>query len=114
MSKIEDFAFYGASGRKYIFQVYPIGTKFNNIGGVYIFTRRMNNYGGGVTHNILYVGQTISLMRRITSAHPKWYPALRNGMNCTCVYSVLNDSERNTIENDLIVKYQPPFNMRIQ
>ena len=59
MSKIEDFAFYGASGKQYIFQVYPIGTEFKDIGGVYIFTRREINSRGGVTHNLCTLGKRI-------------------------------------------------------
>lgn len=110
MAKIEDFAFYGASENKYIFQVYPIGTEFKDVGGVYIFTRREVNSGGNVMHNLLYIGQTNSLPGRITRLHHKWEGIVRNGGNCVCVYSELNRPNRNTIENDLIRKYQPAFN----
>ena len=110
MAKIEDFAFYGATGNRYIFQVYPIGTEFKDIGGVYIFTRREINTRDGVLHNLLYIGQTISLPIRLTRLHHKWEGVLRNRGNCVCVYSESNDSDRNRIENDLIRKYQPPLN----
>ena len=113
MSKIEDFAFYGASGGQYIFQVYPIGTEFKDIGAVYIFTRREINSRGGVIHNLLYIGRSNSLPRRLTSLHHKWEGVLRNRGNCVCVYSESNDSDRNRIEDDLIRKYLPPLNMRI-
>ena len=110
MTKIEDFAFYGTSGHQYIFQVYPIGTEFKDIGGVYIFTRREMNSNGNVMHNLLYIGQTNSLPDRITRFHHKWEGIVRNGGNCVCVYSELNHPNRNTIENDLIHNYQPPLN----
>lgn len=113
MSKIEDFAFYGASQSQYIFQVYPIGTEFKDIGGVYIFTRREINSRGEITHNLLYIGKSNSLPRRLTRLHHKWDAVLRNHGNCVCVYSASNDSDRNRIENDLIRKYQPPLNVEI-
>ena len=114
MAKIEDFAFYGASGKQYIFQVYPIGTEFKDIGGVYIFTRREINSRGDVTHNLLYIGRTNSLPGRLTRLHHKWEAVLRNRGNCVCIYSELNDRERNRIENDLIQKYLPPLNKRFE
>ena len=110
VKKIEDFAFYGASGDQYIFQVYPIRTEFKDVGGVYIFTRREINPRGNVTHNLLYIGQTNSLPDRLTRLHDKWEGILRNRGNCVCVYSELYYPNRNTIENDLIHKYQPPLN----
>ena len=110
MAKIEDFAFYGATGNKYIFQVYPIGTEFKDIGGVYIFTRRELDYRGGATHNLLYIGQTNSFPGRLTRLHHKWEGVLRNQGNCICIYLEVNDWERNTIEDDLIRKYLPPLN----
>lgn len=113
MLKIEDFAFYGASSRKYIFQVYPIGTKFKDIGGVYIFTRREINQRSEVTQQLLYIGRSNSFMARLaTGYHHKWHDILRNGCNCLCVYSEPNELDRNRIEEDLIVKYHPPFNER--
>ena len=110
MSKIEDFAFYGPTGQKYIFQVYPIGTEFRDIGGVYIFTRREINARGVVTHHLLYIGQTKSFTRRLTRLHDKWDSVIRNRGNCVCVYSELNDGKRNLIEGNLIRKYKPPLN----
>ena len=113
MSKIEDFAFYGASGGPYIFQVYPIGTEFREIGGVYIFTRREINASGGVVHHLLYIGQSVSFPRRLTRLHEKWEGVLRNRGNCVCVYSESDAWTRNSIETDLTQKYQPPLNTRI-
>ena len=113
MSKIEDFAFYGASGHQYIFQVYPLGTEFKDIGGVYIFTRREINSQDSVTHNLLYIGRSISLPRRLMK-HDKWNAVLRNGGNCVCVYSEPNDKDRNRIESDLISKYLPPLNRMLK
>ena len=113
MSKIEDFAFFGVSGRQYIFQVYPIGTEFKDVGGVYIFTKREINSNDGVTHNLLYIGRSNSLPGRLTRLHHKWDAVLRNSGNCVCIYSEANDSDRNRIEEDLIRRYLPPLNKRI-
>lgn len=109
MFKIEDFAFYDASGNQYIFQVYPIGTEFKDIGGVYIFTRREIHSQDSVTHNILYIGHSISFPRRLMM-HQRLNAVLRNGGNCVCVYSEPNDMDRKRIESDLISKYLPPLN----
>lgn len=110
MSKIEDFAFYGVSGHQYIFQVYPIETEFKDIGGIYIFTRREINARGSVMHNLLYIGQTLSLPIRLNRLHHKWEGVLRNRGNCVCVYSEQNNRNRDKIESDLICKYDPPLN----
>ncbi len=113
MSKIEDFAFFGASGQKYIFHVYPIGTEFIDIGGVYIFTKRDINIKGEVTHNLLYIGQTNSFPGRLMRMHHKWESVLRNQGNCVCIYSEADNWDRNNIEDDLIHKYLPPLNKRL-
>ena len=94
MAKIEDFAFFGASGKQYIFQVYPIGTEFKDIGAVYIFTKREINSRGDITHNLFYIGRTNSLPDRLTRLHHKWEAVLRNGGNCVSVYQELDDGER--------------------
>ena len=62
MSKIEDFVFYGVSGHQYIFQVYPIGTEFKDIGGVYISTRREINSLGGVAHKMIGIETELKMI----------------------------------------------------
>ena len=47
MPKITKVEFQGASGRKHIFEVYTLGTEtFNDVGGVYIFTKESFNQHG--------------------------------------------------------------------
>jgi len=75
----------GASGRKYAFLVYPWGTPFKALGGVYAVTRGTANQSGGQTHTIVYVGQTGDLSERFDDHH-KAACFGRNKANCMCAY----------------------------
>ena len=94
------------SGNPYNFGVHPTGTKFNNVGGVYAFTKE-NSDG---THKVLYVGETESFRDRpLGWGHHKWGEATRMGITRICV---LQTSNRVFIQNKLIEAYQPPLNER--
>ena len=111
MPKIANVEFQGASGRKYIFEAYPLPAEtFNDVGGVYIFTREARNQHGDVKYYPLYIGQTISFRRRITQNHNKWPCAVVNGVNRLCVLVEENTFSRRAIELDLLSKYSTPCN----
>ena len=99
----------GASGKKYAFLVYPWGTTFKPIGGVYAVTRATSNQSGGETHTIVYVGQTGDLSERF-DAHHKASCFSRNSANRICVHVESNEKTRLTTESDLIAAYNPPCN----
>ncbi len=40
MAKISDATFVGTSGEKYRFEVFSTESKFENVGAVYVFTKR--------------------------------------------------------------------------
>ena len=106
MSKIEDFIFYGKSGTSYEFEVYPIGTKFNVVSGVYIYTKRhIDPQNNKIVHTLLYIGETDSFKRRI---HEDDYGGkrctLRNNPDCICV-RLESESNRSDVEQDLIDNY---------
>ena len=99
----------GASGKKYAFLVYPLGTTFKPLGGVYAVTRAAANPSGGQTHSIVYIGQTGDLSERF-DAHHKGECFGRRGGTHMCVQVEGNERVRLAIESDLIANYNPPCN----
>ena len=106
--------FYGASGSRYVFNVYPLSTKFHDVGGVYIFTRRFVDQQGVVKFQPLYIGQTRSFANRLSATHEAWSAAVVNGFNMICVYIDVNESSRRSSERDLLNNYNTPYNMQHQ
>ena len=110
MPKITNVEFQGASGRKHIFEVYTLGTEtFNDVGGVYIFTKESLNQHGEKKYHPLYIGQTNSFKDRLTN-HEKWPCAVQNNVNCLCILAKENIFSRRAIELDLLSKYNTPCN----
>ncbi len=108
MSKVEDFTFYDKNGTSYEFEVYPAGTTFNSVAGVYIFTKRWINQRRQVVHTLIYVGETQSFKDRpLDNGHPKWQDARKKGFSHICVYPTNNHV---AIQNRLIAKYNPSLN----
>lgn len=111
MAKIEDVIFEGDSGKRYDFIAYTADTTFNDVGAVYIFTKRNLYSDGSYKYTSLYVGQTSSLQDRIPS-HEKWPCARKYGVNSICIRLDANVSSRLAIEEDLINwgNSRPPCN----
>ena len=57
VTAVEHHTFYDLSGNQHLFEVYPVGSTFYNVGGVYMFTKR-NSDG---THTVLYIGENVCL-----------------------------------------------------
>ncbi len=111
MGKITDIVFQGASGRKYKFETYTLGTEtFSEVGGVYIFTKDTHEQHGGRRYFPLYIGQTRSFKDRLTNSHENWPCAVQNGANCLCVLVEENSFSRRAIELDLLSRYNTPCN----
>ena len=93
MAVIEkNITFVGASKKRYSFTAYTTDTSFNDVGAVYIFTRRVwedNTY----KYVFLYVGETEELGTRIRN-HEKWDCVNRHNCNSICVHREENSSER--------------------
>jgi hypothetical protein len=101
--------FVGKSGRNYTFYIYPLNTTFKAVGGVYVFTKAVQNAAGGLNHDVIYVGQTEDLSSRFTDHH-KQSCIDRNGANRICVRSEVDETVRLAIERDLVDHYNPPCN----
>jgi hypothetical protein len=69
MAKLASIEFAGQSGTKYSFNVYPIDTNFNSIGGVYCFSKRTLNNEGTGSHSIFYIGITNDFSVRFNDHH---------------------------------------------
>jgi hypothetical protein len=108
MGKIADATFKGKTG-SYKFEVYSADTSFNDVGAVYIFTKRTVGSDGKGTHEFLYIGQTESLRDRIPN-HEKWECATFNGVNCICVHRDDSETSRLDKESDLIAGNSTPCN----
>lgn len=112
MSKIEDVTLSDNIGNEYTFEVYPKESRFDDVAGVYAFTRRSANQYG-VWHKILYMGETGSLKRRqLHSYHHKLGLAQRRRMTHICVLQTrgLGKSERQKLQENLIAEYDPCLN----
>ena len=108
MAKLASVVFAGKSGSNYSFDAYTLDTIFQNVGVVYIFTKRTIKEGTG-DHERIYIGQTGELKNRIEN-HEKWDCFEFNGANCICVHMDAIEDSRLHIETDLIQNYDPPCN----
>lgn len=94
----------GSSGMSYSFSVYPWGTEFQPVGGVYLVLRAAE----GRT-DVVYVGQTGDLSDRFDNHH-KLYCFERNGKTHIAVMAEGVEARRLRIEQDLIRNYNPSCN----
>jgi len=91
------------------FHVYGPGTSWNNVGGIYIFTR-LNAQGLWLP---LYVGKTESFADRLPN-HERWQEAMRRGATHIHAKAVRQAASRDQLERDLIQAYQPPLNDQLK
>ena len=99
----------GSSGKKHKFSVYPYNSEWNEVGAVYVVTKRTAKPNGSGTHKFLYVGQTDNLKER-HSAHHKATCFSRNGANSLCVLTESSKKKRLSIEADLLDAHNWPCN----
>ena len=97
--------FTGASGKQYVFNVYPASTSFIDAGAVYIFA----SYNPLRNYLVAYISETGSMQDRIPG-HEKRDCAKEYGADSICVLWENSLSSRLAIEHDLIEAYNPPCN----
>ena len=108
MAKVGTMQWTGASGREYPFDIYEIGSRFQAVGAVYIFSKvAPGGEGGG--HTPIGVGQTESLAERFDRHHLNTC-AMEHGANRICVHPEEDDDARLAIERDLRLKWRAPCN----
>lgn len=96
----------GQSGTTYDFEVYPWGTTFNPVGGLYlVLKKQIANY------SILYIGQTGDLSERFDNHHQA--PCFnRNGKTHVAVRGEGSEQKRLAIETDLIRNNKTSCNLQ--
>lgn len=99
----------GYEGRTFQFEAHPIGTAFNQIGGVYIFCKPAPNGNW----DAIYVGETGDFNERLNAAlqrHQAWPLCRMHGATHICVMVVGGHQARLNIETELRHSLRPPAN----
>jgi len=90
----------GKSGKDYVFELYPLGTEFKPVSGVYVFCKPI----GKTRMEALYVGETQSFYESLNAGienHDGFERASRAGMAHIGVMRSGYSTERLRIETDL-------------
>ena len=95
-----------ASGKLYRFRVFPLGTRFKSISGVYLISRRATRAEGGHRHKILHVGHTEDFSQPF-DGYRKAKELVRYGANCICVQTDTSAESRCKKEQDLAATFSP-------
>ena len=109
MASLGKTAFKGRSGKQYRFRVFPLGTRFRKISGVYVIATRGQDADGGQRHKILYVGHTEDFSQPFDKHH-KAEAFAQCGANCICVQSDKSEESQLEKEQDLIAQFSPKCN----
>jgi hypothetical protein len=103
-SRSSTINFRGKSGERYRFQAWPIDTKFEPVGGIYIVTKREcldRTFPTKATHHCLAIGQTADLAASAFT-EDELSKFRKQGANCICVCALADELGRLAIEKDLI------------
>lgn len=109
MASLGKARFKSKTGNQYRFKVFPLNTRFRNIGGIYLIAYRCHSHRGGYRHKILYVGNTEDFSQPFEK-HRKSQDLMRLGANCICVQSDKSEESRMEKERDLIAAFSPLCN----
>ncbi len=92
----------------YAFEVCDKHTTWNDVPSIYIFCGVINGMW-----RALYIGQSASFADR-PATHEQWQPAQRLGATHVHARVVRAQTDRDTIERELIRQYQPPLNTQLR
>ncbi|MGD0896723.1 MAG: hypothetical protein ABR915_02735 [Thermoguttaceae bacterium] len=109
MASLGRTTFKGRSGRQYRFKVFPLGTRFRKISGVYVVANRARGVDGEDRHAVLYVGHTEDFSQPFNK-HRKAKDLAQHGANCICVQSDKSEESRLEKQQDLIAAFSPECN----
>jgi hypothetical protein len=104
MASLGKVTLMSASGEKYRFKVFPLGTRFRSISGVYLITQRTNRADGRHRHKILDVGHTADFSQP-ADGRSKAQNLTQLGANCICVQSDVSAKSRQDKELDLVATF---------
>ena len=107
---------------RYGFAVYPVGTVFGSVSGVYVLLASRASTTGdssylcldgrqvGMTgYEILYIGMAGSFRYRFYH-HPTFLQAGKEGMSHIGILKVSSGRKRRKIERELVGFFEPPMN----
>lgn len=101
----------GYPGNTYRFELYPTGTEFKPLAGVYVLCKKgLNN-----SFHALYVGETQSFYNRLNASsgtHDGYKRAAALGMTHISVYQCSTSIVRTAIETELRHSLNPPCNVQ--
>ena len=109
MASLGNIIFKGGSGTQYRFKVFPLGTRFRKLSGVYVIANRDRGVNGGQKHTVLYVGHTADFSQPFDK-HGKAKDCADHGANCICVQSDVSEDSRVEKQRDLVAKFTPECN----
>ena len=109
MASLGKTIFKGRSGRQYRFKIFPLGTRFRKVSGIYVVATRAQGVDGGHRHRVLYVGRTDDFSQPFDK-HNKAQAFAQHGANCICVQSDGSEESRLEKERDLIAAFSPECN----
>lgn len=109
MASLGKMIFKGKSGKVYRFKVFPLGTRFRKLSGVYVIGNRFHGDDGGQQVVPLYVGHTEDFSQPF-DRHRKAKAFADQGANCICVQRDAIEESRATKEGDLIAALHPACN----
>lgn len=80
-----------------------------DVGGIYVFALPESLYGW----RPLYIGKASSFKNRLSN-HERWDEAVKRGVVHVHAKVVSREVDRDTIERNLIQRYQPPMNDKLK
>ena len=95
----------GDSGKKYRYNIHPIGTALNDVPGNYIFARRLSQR----KWQAIYIGETESMKDRLPN-HNDLPGILQNGGTHIHTHITLDSRARFDEETDLLTSIKTPCN----
>jgi hypothetical protein len=104
MPSLGSATFKGGSGHPYRFKVFPLGTRFRKISGVYVIACRRRDENGQYRHSMVHVGQTADFSQPLM-ARDITNDLKEKGANCVCVQADASGSSRQEKERDLNVRF---------
>jgi hypothetical protein len=109
MASLGKMTFRGKSGRAYRFKVFPLGTRFRNISGVYVVGNRLRCIDGRYKVTPLYIGHTEDFSQPF-DRHHKAKDFAEQGADCICVQRDGVEESCATKEQDLVAALHPVCN----
>ena len=95
----------GATGKEYLYDIYPIDTNWNDVAGNYIFAKETSPH----KWDAVYIGETESFKNRLPN-HNELPCVKRNGGTHLHAHTNQDSKARLDEEADLIATGRPPCN----